>query len=93
MPVAALNAQSLRGDFAEAKVPVLFIWAVKDRVVDHSVTDRIAGNWGGEVQKLILEPGPSDDPDDCDIDAGHVRLDRQDAWSERQREMIAHVGL
>lgn len=66
LPVAALNARSLRGDFTKAKVPALFVWAEKDRVVDHGVTGRIAMIWGREVQTLIVEPGPLDDP------AGHV---------------------
>ncbi|MBC9248270.1 alpha/beta fold hydrolase [Paracoccus sp. 11-3] len=63
LPVAALNAQIQRGDFIDAKVPALFIWSDRDRIVDHRVSQYIADSWGGQVQTLIVEPGPRDDPD------------------------------
>lgn len=62
LPVAELTARARRTDFAAAQIPAMFIWAARDRVVDHRDSGRIARRWGGPVTILAVEPGERDDP-------------------------------
>lgn len=62
LPVAELTARARRTDFAAAQIPAIFIWAARDRVVDHRESGRIARRWGGPAMTLTVEPGERDDP-------------------------------
>lgn len=62
LPVAELTARARRTDFTAAQIPAMFIWAARDRVVDHRETWKIARRWGGPATTLTVEPGETDDP-------------------------------
>lgn len=63
LPVGVLLRKARRGDYRQAAMPALFVWADDDLIVDHRASMRVAAGWGGDAAVLRVTPGPRDDPD------------------------------
>lgn len=62
LPMAALVGHSVKGHYAQARQPALFIWAETDTVIDPAAARTVSGGWGGPVSVETVQPGPDDDP-------------------------------
>lgn len=62
LPMAAVVAHARAQAHENAMQPALFMFSDADRIVDHTVTRRIAERWGGPAE--IVAMTRSDDPDD-----------------------------
>ncbi|MFB2532561.1 alpha/beta hydrolase [Paracoccus sp. p3-h83] len=61
-PMAALADHAARGDYADARQPLLVLTAGADQVVSPATTAQVAARWGGPVTAQQLVMGPGDDP-------------------------------
>lgn len=62
LPMAAAVAEARKLDYAAIQTPALFLFSPQDRVVQPSVTRRVAGVWGGPATLMPVTVGPGDDP-------------------------------
>ncbi len=70
-PVAATVKAAKAAAYQDVRVPALFVFSDADRVVDHRVTRRVAGRWGGGAELVPVTLGASDDPD-AHVIAGRI---------------------
>jgi esterase/lipase len=88
LPMAAVVKAARAVAYDDVKIPALFLFNDADQVVDHTVTRRIAGSWGGAAEVVAVALGPNDDPSGHVI-AGRIRspdmttplADRVIAWA------------
>ncbi|WP_432449680.1 alpha/beta hydrolase [Aliiroseovarius marinus] len=66
MPMAAMVKVAAQSRYGIVDTPALFIYAPEDAVVDADATEKVAGGWGGEVTRHVVELTPELDP------MGHV---------------------
>ncbi|MBB5516574.1 alpha-beta hydrolase superfamily lysophospholipase [Rubricella aquisinus] len=90
LPMAASVRAANAVAFAAIEEPVLMIFSEDDTVIDHSRTVEVAGEWGGEVTLVRVDPTELDDPD-AHVIAGDILSPSQTdgvvatmvAWLER----------
>lgn len=61
-PMAALIREAKAQDYSAAKMPVLFIYAEADQVIDPAAIPAIRDAWAGPVTEDRRVMGPGDDP-------------------------------
>jgi len=70
VPLAVLVKHVRKRDFAAIRTPALFIYTLKDDVVEQRETERIMAKWGGEVTRF--QPDFTDDPKGVHVLAGDI---------------------
>lgn len=61
-PMAQSVRSIRRADLEHIRVPALFAFADEDQVVDPGLSAALMRRWGGPSRRLVLRPGPDDDP-------------------------------
>ena len=72
VPLAALVQHAARQDYSKVTIPALFYFSPEDEIVRAEVTERIAAEWGGPAQTVLLPPEADVDPERHVI-AGAIR--------------------
>jgi alpha-beta hydrolase superfamily lysophospholipase len=62
LPMAALVKAVMRLKVEEVRLPALFWFSKRDKVVRPDLTADVAARWGGETRIVNRNPGPEDDP-------------------------------
>ena len=60
--MAKMTRKISKLDFSEAKLPSLFIYSKKDKVVKPWLIEKVFDAWEGKKSKLVIEVGENDDP-------------------------------
>jgi alpha-beta hydrolase superfamily lysophospholipase len=82
-PMAEAVRAVRRADLDAIRVPTLFAYSDADQVVDPGLTTAVTRRWGGPVRRIVLHPGPGDDPM-AHVMAGEVKSPGQTARLVRQ---------
>ncbi|WP_176559371.1 alpha/beta hydrolase [Rubellimicrobium roseum] len=82
-PMAEAVRAVRRADLDAIRAPALFAYSEADQIVDAGLTTAVMRRWSGPVRRVILHPGPGDDPK-AHVMAGDVKSPGQTARLVRQ---------